>query len=204
MPYVLTSEGEPVRWPYSLDDLRKDRADLEIPDKPDEAILDKLGVYPLAEAEPPASSLTKRCIAEPPQLVDDKWTPSWRVESIDVAVVKAQMSSAVNKLRDAKQDGQVTTPFGVFDCNERSRQFIHGGVTEGMLRQAAGDATPIAFTTADNKDVQLAPAEMIAAGRMVMGLISAIHFHARQLKAKIESATDEALDGIDINAGWPE
>lgn len=117
---------------------------------------------------------------------------------------QARMRAHVNHRRDTLQDGTVTTPFGRFDCNERSRVFISGGVTEAMIRQQLGDTTPLTFTTADNVDVALSPEHMIGAGRLVLGYISAVHFFARGLKDAIEAAqTHGELDAIDMEAGWP-
>lgn len=128
----------------------------------------------------------------------------WEQVPEPVDDVRSRLRKRVNAKRDSLQDGTVSTPFGRFDCNERSRGFLHGGVTEALIRQAAGDTTPLTFTNADNTDVSLTPAQMIGVGRLVLGYVSAVHFHARTLKAAIEAATDvAALAKIKVEAGWP-
>lgn len=122
---------------------------------------------------------------------------------IPINEIRAAMRERVNEIRDRLQNGSVQTPFGRLDCNERSRGFLHGGVTEAMIRQAAGDTTPLTFTTADDLDVSLDPANMIAAGRYVLGYITAVHVYARSLKAEIKARKRAALAALDLTAGWP-
>jgi len=208
MKYVRIEGGKVSQRDYTIAKLRRDNPDTSFGAEPTAETLAEFGVFILDETPPPSVTVGQVTEEEDPILVDGVWTQQWSVRSKtsqELADAKAELRSAVNGLRDALQDGQVTTPFGVFDCNERSRVFINGGVTEALIRQMEGDDSPLTFTTADNRDVSLAPAEMIAAGRMVLGHISAVHFYAREMKEAIEATKAFVdLDKIEIEKGWPD
>lgn len=205
--YALIIDGSVAKYPYSLAEMRADNPDTSFGAEPSDETMEEFGRVRVEAVERPTVILEQVAEEAEPAFIEGVLTQQWTVRDRtpeELAEAKAALRSAVNDIRDALQDGQVETPFGVFDCNERSRVFIHGGVTEAMIRQAMGDDSPLTFTTADNRDVSLTPAQMIAAGRMVLGRISAVHFHARGLKEAIDAAASFAdLEQINKDEGWP-
>jgi hypothetical protein len=198
-------EGE---WqPFSLADLVEENggpANFSAPQPFSTEAAANHGMAVIANGDRPDDTITRRTVYAGLADVDGVPTRQWAQEPIDLAEAKEALRARVNAVRNRLQDGTVQTPFGNFDTDERSRGFLHGGVTEALIRQAAGDTTPLTFTNADGNDVSLTPAQMIGVGRMVLGYVSAVHFHARTLKDAITDATNvAAIERLDLEAGWP-
>ena len=117
----------------------------------------------------------------------------------DLATARARQRAVINAARDVAQDGGAMTPAGLFDSDERSRQFLNGAVMTATLAQAAGQPFSIDWTRADNSVVTLNAAQLIEAGVAVALHIDAIQRRARVLKGRIDAA--ETLAAI-AAVGW--
>ncbi len=106
----------------------------------------------------------------------------------DLASARVRQRALVNAGRDAAINGGLPTSFGVFDSDLDSRSFIAGAVQ--LAREAADAAQPfaVAFTLADDSEVELDGPQMRQAGVEIGLQVGAIHARARVLKARIEAA----------------
>lgn len=124
-------------------------------------------------------------------------------EPMALADRKAAMRDAVNARKAALDNGVALTPSGPCNCDSDSRGKISGAVLS-YIAQGQPAEFSIDWTMADDSDVTLSGAELVAMGLSVGGFIEDVHGHSRVLKAAIDAAEDhDALDAIDISEGWP-
>lgn len=121
---------------------------------------------------------------------------------------RAEVRARINRARDEAKSGGIDTPFGRFDTSTKkdSRGDITGAVVMAMNAALLPPETfPIKFTLADDSEVFLQPAQMIAAGLIVAAGVDAIHQRARVLKERIEAAqTYDELQAITWTLVDPE
>lgn len=111
---------------------------------------------------------------------------------------------AVKAIRDAKENGNAPTPFGLVQCDDISKIKISGLVTMAFIAKSNAQPFSEGFTLADNTVVTLNADQAIGMGIATGRYISALHERARQLREAIEAAqTIAALHAIDHTAGWP-
>lgn len=117
---------------------------------------------------------------------------------------KAAKRAAINAEKLRRQNGVAPTPAGPVDCDTDSRNKLNGAVLMAMLAAQAQQPFAINWTLADNSNVLLDGAGMIALASAVGSYVAACHAHAQTLKAAVEISVDHAeLDAIDIMTGWP-
>lgn len=118
---------------------------------------------------------------------------------------KAMMWEDAKRIRDAHIDGGVTVPgIGSFDTDPMSRSNINGAVTGAVVANSLGQSFEVSWKLADNSVEMLDGAQMIAAGMGVLGHVAACHTIAQGLGLAIIAAEDhQALDAINLEAGWP-
>ena len=83
MNYVLTDDkGEVLKYPYGLEELRRDNPNTSFPSEMGDDALANWNVFPCDEQDEPV--VTDRQYAErgTPNLVKGKWTVSWVVKQI--------------------------------------------------------------------------------------------------------------------------
>ena len=206
--YIKTnSDGDPI-YPYSPSQLRYDFPDTSFPaELPDERLAD-WGVFPVLQAEPPATGAGQVAEQVAPDLVDSAWTLQWAVRDRtieELAAAKLALVEQVKARRDqAIEAGCGVDGIGTFDTDAVSRSNINGAVTGAMIAQLAEQPFAIGWKLADNSIVQLNGPQMIAVGVAVLTRVSAAHANAQALGTAIGAAGDfAALDAIDIGAGWP-
>lgn len=129
----------------------------------------------------------------------------YKPDPLPIEEARALKWAAVKLLREAHETGGVTVPdVGTFQSDEVSRGYVNGAVQ--MATIATSESVPFAinWTLADNTIVALDGPGMIAVGLAVGGHVADCHTRAQDLRALIEAAEDhDALDAIDIGAGWP-
>lgn len=98
----------------------------------------------------------------------------------------------IKAARDAAINAALTTPYGMFDCNEASRTNITDAVL--MLQTLAGLGTPttIDFTLADNSTVTLTTTQMVTVGLLLGQKVQTAHGQGRARRAAIDAATTTA------------
>lgn len=122
-------------------------------------------------------------------------TRRWTLVDTDTAGIEAArrvQRAAINRARDAAEQGGVATRWGVFDGDQASRARIAGAVQAAMIHKAQGLPFSVVWTLADNSSVELGPDGMIEAGLAVLARADAVHRLARALKAQIEAAATVA------------
>ncbi|UYY77802.1 DUF4376 domain-containing protein [Sphingomonas sp. R1] len=121
--------------------------------------------------------------------------------SADLDAARARRWEDVKAMRNAAASGGCETPLGRVDTTDASRVLITGAV---QMAQLSGGAYAVDWTMADNSKVTHDGPAMIAMGVAVAQHIAACWAHGQALREAIGAAsTAEALDSIDINAGWP-
>lgn len=120
--------------------------------------------------------------------------------------LKASKIAQINALRDQKETEGFTYLGHVWDSDERSVTRIYGAVMAAQAAIAAGapEAFSITWTFADNSTAELTAEQMIGAPVAMAARADALHQYARTLKQTVAEAEDkQALEAIDIEAGWP-
>jgi hypothetical protein len=116
---------------------------------------------------------------------------------------KAAMRAAVTAEKLRREGTTAPTPQGAVQSDTDSRNKLNGAVLLAMLAQG-GQPFEIAWTMADNTNVTFDGPGLIARASAVGQYVAACHAHGQALKTAIDAAADhDALDAIDIGAGWP-
>jgi hypothetical protein len=76
--YVKITNGTPSKYPYSIEDFRKDNPNVSIPATLDDAYLAEWGVYTVTDTpEPTYNRATHRLVWGTPTLINGQWTHTW-------------------------------------------------------------------------------------------------------------------------------
>lgn len=127
------------------------------------------------------------------------------VPALPLADRKELVWAQAKCVRDAKIDKGVNVPgLGVFDSDTVSRSNITGAVTMALIAKMAGQPFSMGWKLQNNSVVQVSSADaMIAVGVAVGQHVAACHEVAQTVGGAIQAATAQALDAIDIGAGYP-
>lgn len=122
---------------------------------------------------------------------------SFRVPALDE--MRATLWDAVKVLRRRAEQAGCMTSFGPVQTDANSRSII------ASYAASADDlGGQIAFTLAENQQVELDAAGLRSVNLAVTNHLAACHANAQWLRALIDAATSaQALAAIDIDAGWP-
>lgn len=117
-----------------------------------------------------------------------------------LAEVQAKAWTAVKTRRRREEQGGCDTPFGRVQTDNDSRARI---ATYAASAPATGWS--INWKLADDSEVVLDGGAMRTLNLAVMQHLSACHDNAQRLRGEIDAAVSaEAVQSIDINAGWPQ
>lgn len=144
---------------------------------------------------------------EQPKMVDveiDVWAKLWElhndsespvtVESVDLDLIKDNAKQQVNSQRDALISGGVLHNGNTFQTDSTSIMDIMGAIMSGI------DTT---WLTADNQQVDMTNADMVALGQAVAHHKETLVFKARVHKDNIESLLTKAdIEDYMINLTW--
>lgn len=212
MAYVKITDGNPAR--YSLRQLRADHPMVTFPADPSEDALAEFGVFPLARTERPEETLLQRIVEGAPAQIDGVWQQVWTLEPLPLDDAKAAMRRAIDDKRDTLFTAGFTVTSTSTALDGHTLQTRDEGDKINWLTSQAAYAAAIAggfsaiegatFRTASNDTIVLTYAEghavllaMAEWGKAIMG-------NSWALKDAVESAAyHEALDLIDLEAGWP-
>lgn len=205
MIYVKV-ENETARR-YSLAALHADHPDVSFPIEPSAECLADFGVFVLVETDPPMSTASLIVSEGEPELVNGEWTQTWLTAPAPLEERKAAMWQQVKAMRASLTDdpgATVATPAGVVQSDSKSQQNILGLVQMAVLANISAQPFAADFTLADNTVVTLNASQMIGLGVAVGQHVQAVYAQATVHRSAIEAAADhEALDLIDLEAGWP-
>lgn len=122
-------------------------------------------------------------------------------EAVDLEAARSRTLAAIRRQRDTAEWSGCETPLGRVDTDPSSQRKISGAVTMAMI---LGEAFTIDWRMADNTVAPHNSAAMIQMGLLVGQHISTCQNRKNELDAEAVSAeTIEALEAIDIGAGWP-
>lgn len=139
-----------------------------------------------------------------PDMAREYWDATARAFVIDLDKLRAARWVEARAYRDRKRVGGAVTPLGRVDSDEESRGLILGARELAKDALAAGVPFLMAWTMADNNDVDH-DAEALLAMSAAVGLhIAACHAAGQSIRAAIDAATSvEAIAAVDIEAGYP-
>lgn len=118
---------------------------------------------------------------------------------VDIELLRQTMLAQVNAERDRREAGGFPYLGKLFDSDERSVLRINTMVQAASI---AGDDFSITWTCADNTQITLDRAQILAMPVALGMHADALHRHANELKAAIREAVNPS--DIDIAAGWPQ
>lgn len=102
--YVYVENAQADKYPYSIEDLRKENPGTSFPaTMPDERLAD-WGVFPVAVTTPPAfDPLTQKLVEEQPVNIGGTWTQVWSVVALDADELEAKRQQVRGEITDAVQ-----------------------------------------------------------------------------------------------------
>lgn len=81
--YVKAKNQTVEKFPYTLNDLKKDHPNVSFPKKPSDDVLAEWDVYPVIFDERPQAGLKEATVqADKPDYVDGKWVLRWTVKQL--------------------------------------------------------------------------------------------------------------------------
>jgi hypothetical protein len=96
--YVKTNNGSIEKFPYSIDDLRKDNPNTSFPHALSKELLEFYGVFFVAEQAPPETDKLSYCVKRHlPELIDGQWVMAWDV----IQKTAEQLEEETNKEAEA-------------------------------------------------------------------------------------------------------
>lgn len=146
-----------------------------------------------------------------PTQTGDQWFQAFEVVNFEAEQAQANLESAraskrqaVNAERDRRETAGFPYMGKTLDSDSVSVQRITVVSQAAMAAASAGAPFSIEWTCADDSTLTLDAAGMIGMPAALATYGSALHQHARSLKAQIEAATNsQELAAIDVSAGWP-
>lgn len=101
LKYAKIENGEVVKYPYSIEDLRKDNPNVSFPSIVDEVIKSAYSMLPVQKVEV-QSDYTKNVSENLPELVDNVWTQSWNVVDATEEEVNQRLVTKWQEVRDER------------------------------------------------------------------------------------------------------
>lgn len=122
-------------------------------------------------------------------------------ETASLESKKARKGAEVKLKRDSVEWAGVTTAKGIVDSDPDSQRKINGAVTMALIQ---GDSFSIDWKMKDNSVVTHNRQEIMDMGLAVGQHVSACQARKNELDIQIDAAeTEEQLNSIDIESGWP-
>lgn len=194
--------------PYSLADLVEDNggpASFSAPQPFDYAAAANHDMVRIENGDRPDDTLTRTAVSTGIADVGGVPVRQWALEPLPLDDAKAMVWTEAKAARDQHENGGVTIAgVGTFQSDAISREYINGAVLMAQIAIAQSQPYSINWTLADNSVVTLDAAAMIGVGVAAGQHVAACHAVAQGLRAAIETADNvDALDLIDLEAGWP-
>jgi hypothetical protein len=126
-----------------------------------------------------------------------RWSRGQWVDERSLDQAKQQKWSEIKRARTAEEFGTFLVGGYEFDCDKDSQTRINSAFQSAMDARTNGEPFSIDWTLADDTNVTLARAQVIAVGRALQEHVNAVYDKSRQLRDQIASAVSiQELDGI--------
>lgn len=79
--YVLVKNGIAVKYPYSINELKRDNPNTSFPEELTPERLAEFGVYPVEAVAQPESDYTKNVVEDVPVIEDGRWVQKWKIDT---------------------------------------------------------------------------------------------------------------------------
>ena len=99
--YAKIENGEVIKYPYSIEDLRKDNPNVSFPSILDESIRSKYCMLPIKKVEV-QSDYTKNISEDIPELIEGIWTQSWTIIDATQEEIDQRLSIQWQEVRDQR------------------------------------------------------------------------------------------------------
>ncbi|MFA7667194.1 MAG: hypothetical protein WCY32_13865 [Burkholderiaceae bacterium] len=213
--YALIIDGEVVKYPYSLAEMRADNPDTSFGAEPSDETMAEFGRVEVAPSDTPPVAVEQVAEEVEPALIEGAWTQQWTVRdktSEELAEAKQAKRQAVTQKLASIFAGGFTPAIGPLagktlqtrDMEDRTNWLTSQAAYSAAVAAGQGSEEGAVFRTAANETIAttyqnglLTLLAMAAWGKAIMG-------HSWSLKDEIEAAQSFAdLAAIDIEAGWP-
>lgn len=132
------------------------------------------------------------------------WVQDDGLAGQQLAARRAELPATITADRDRREAAGFPYQGKVMDSTPLSVQRITAAALAAQVALAAGQPFSLDWTCADNSTLTLDAAGIIGMPVALAKHAAALHAHARNLKAAVAAAVDQAeLDAIDIQSGWP-
>lgn len=129
-----------------------------------------------------------------------RWDKDASAFVVDLDKLRAAKWEEIKAQREARRV-VITTSWGPFDADETAKTNLLGRLTAISM----GAAADVVWKLHDNSFVTIAAADFPAACMAVMAGVEAVYAASFALEAALASAdTAEAIEAVDVMAGWPE
>jgi len=96
--YAKTSNGQLVKFPYNLLDLKKDHPNTSFPSDPSDSDLEAFEVYKVAASPVPEFDSKTHTVIQSVEQKDGIWTQTWQVATLDQARASENVRAHRNRL----------------------------------------------------------------------------------------------------------
>lgn len=110
--YLKLNNGVVDKYPYSIDELRRNNPNTSFPKNPNLELLAEWGVFPVYKSEnPDYDYLTEKLEYSAPEYIEGKWITTCQVLKLDV-------ETASNNIRSQRDEKLRETDWIVIKCSE--------------------------------------------------------------------------------------
>ena len=99
--YAKIENGEVIKYPYSIEDLRKDNPDVSFPSIIDETTKSRYNMLLIQKVEI-QSDYTKNISEDSPELFDGVWTQTWSVVDATEEEINQRLTNKWQEVRDQR------------------------------------------------------------------------------------------------------
>lgn len=99
--YAKIENGEVIKYPYSIQDLKKDNPNVSFPSIIDEPTKFGYSMLPIQKIEV-QEDYTKNILEELPELIDGIWTQSWSITDATQEEIDQRLSIKWQEVRDER------------------------------------------------------------------------------------------------------
>ena len=99
--YAKIENGEVIKYPYSIEDLRKDNPNVSFPSIIDEATKFRYSMLPIQQVEA-QEDYTKNILEDLPELIDGIWTQNWTIVDATQEEINQRLSDKWQEVRNER------------------------------------------------------------------------------------------------------
>jgi hypothetical protein len=99
--YAKIENGEVIKYPYSIEDLRKDNSNVSFPSIIDEVTKSRYSMLSIQKVEI-KEDYTKNILEDLPELIDGIWTQNWTIVDATQEDIDQRLSIKWQEVRDER------------------------------------------------------------------------------------------------------